>query len=648
MPDSPSSLPERPSLEQLQKQAKDLLRNCRAGDPAAIARVETADPRLADAQFAIARELGFESWAKLKHHIEAVRPTAPERFERLARDLAAAYMAGDKAAVRDVNWYNGTMFAADLDPVRTQQRLVTWFASEDRAPELALADARLMVAQAYGFESWETFAGGLAEPPADPRSYPLGISSSPPFYKIDWKERSLSVRGPQSPEDWDIIFSLVREYELTGLHAGAMTDEALERMPRLERLTRLDLGGSMLLTDDGARHLARMPQLEDLDIGGWKSPLTDRAFDGLRQLTRLRRFKTCWTQGITDAAIANLAGCEQLEEVNLMGTPTGDGAIAAMAGKTALSRFSTGRSVTDAGIPLLHQYPVFAAWRGGELKYGLMGAGSGPNHLMLDGPFTDRGLASLAGLDGLFGVSFFWHSPSFTSAGLAALKDLANLGMVGCESEHCDDEAMRHIAAIPRLRMLMGQGTVAGDAGFAALSGSQTLEYIWGKESFNLRDAGLAALSTMPALRGIAMSLRNVTDAGLTALSRFPALRQFDPMDVGDDAFCHVAACKQLEELWCMYCRETGDRATEHIADLKLKSYYAGNTLITDRSLEILGRMTSLEKVQIWECAGITDAGVASLTQLPRLREVSLEGLNRVTREGASRFPASVRVNLDK
>ena len=56
--------------------------------------------------------------------------------------------------------------------------------------------------------------------------------------------------------------------------------------------------------------------------------------------------------------------------------------------------------------------------------------------------------------------------------GLERLKDLANLGFLGCQGERCDDRAMEHIAAIPRLRMLMGQGTVASDAGFAALSRS--------------------------------------------------------------------------------------------------------------------------------------------------------------------------------
>ena len=66
-------LPVRPNLDQLKHQARDLLRNFRAGDPAAIASfrehhpkpVEPATARLADAQLALARSYGASSWARL-------------------------------------------------------------------------------------------------------------------------------------------------------------------------------------------------------------------------------------------------------------------------------------------------------------------------------------------------------------------------------------------------------------------------------------------------------------------------------------------------------------------------------------------------------------------------------------------------------
>ncbi len=72
-------LPARPSLEQLRKQAKELLRACRDGDGAALERVrrhkpQATDPSLADAQFALAREYGFESWPRLVHHVECRQP----------------------------------------------------------------------------------------------------------------------------------------------------------------------------------------------------------------------------------------------------------------------------------------------------------------------------------------------------------------------------------------------------------------------------------------------------------------------------------------------------------------------------------------------------------------------------------------------
>ena len=57
------------NFEQQQKRAKDLLKAARAGDSAAIARFKGIPPKLAEAQFLIARELRFDSWATLKRHI---------------------------------------------------------------------------------------------------------------------------------------------------------------------------------------------------------------------------------------------------------------------------------------------------------------------------------------------------------------------------------------------------------------------------------------------------------------------------------------------------------------------------------------------------------------------------------------------------
>ncbi|HXE60957.1 MAG TPA: ankyrin repeat domain-containing protein [Gemmatimonadaceae bacterium] len=125
-----SELPPSPDLSYERKHAKALLRDCRAGNADAIARVAAHLPRLvdtvhalklADAQLVIARERGFESWAKLKAHIDAALPADQQMDALLAavetgrpgivtrllghhpdlpnRNLFAAAAAGDADAV---------------------------------------------------------------------------------------------------------------------------------------------------------------------------------------------------------------------------------------------------------------------------------------------------------------------------------------------------------------------------------------------------------------------------------------------------------------------------------------------------------------------------------------------------------------------
>jgi ankyrin repeat protein len=76
-PRSTRRLPAHPNLGQLRKQAKDLLKEYRAGDAAAIAETKQfehhPDPSrfaLSDAQRVLARAYGYESWPKLKAFVD--------------------------------------------------------------------------------------------------------------------------------------------------------------------------------------------------------------------------------------------------------------------------------------------------------------------------------------------------------------------------------------------------------------------------------------------------------------------------------------------------------------------------------------------------------------------------------------------------
>lgn len=125
---STTSLPEHPDLDQLRRQAKELLDAARSGDPVALERIAAHAPgerpqRLATAQLVLAREHGFASWPKLRAEVidrtaglaelidaflyESVagRDDRPVRLLRehpsiTTQDFRAAVVSGDADALR--------------------------------------------------------------------------------------------------------------------------------------------------------------------------------------------------------------------------------------------------------------------------------------------------------------------------------------------------------------------------------------------------------------------------------------------------------------------------------------------------------------------------------------------------------------------
>ena len=72
-------LPDRPNLDQLRHQARELLRAARVGDQLAMDRVRAVSDELAlsAAQLAIAREYGYASWSTLKDDVARRQSTRP-------------------------------------------------------------------------------------------------------------------------------------------------------------------------------------------------------------------------------------------------------------------------------------------------------------------------------------------------------------------------------------------------------------------------------------------------------------------------------------------------------------------------------------------------------------------------------------------
>jgi hypothetical protein len=96
-------------LSQARRRAKELLRAALNGDAAALDRMRAdRSPRLADAQRAVAQELGFPSWAAMVAEVEAAQGDRAERHARLVaaaldgrEDLAERVLAHDPGLADD-------------------------------------------------------------------------------------------------------------------------------------------------------------------------------------------------------------------------------------------------------------------------------------------------------------------------------------------------------------------------------------------------------------------------------------------------------------------------------------------------------------------------------------------------------------------
>lgn len=112
---APQSLPDRPNLNQLKIQAKELLRSHKAGEMAAAERLRAALPEYADAadeailsarfslldaQRAVASEYGFATWGELQRHIDQVNNGTFEDLFQYER--GTTYLIAHEVEVRDL------------------------------------------------------------------------------------------------------------------------------------------------------------------------------------------------------------------------------------------------------------------------------------------------------------------------------------------------------------------------------------------------------------------------------------------------------------------------------------------------------------------------------------------------------------------
>lgn len=468
---SADRLPDSPNLDQLKRQAKELLRGWQTAPPTGM-----SEPRLRDAQRIIAERYGFSSWDALRDHVETLRGRAPvSRRERPGIEY------------------------------------------EHYVPD--------------------TIASGGAVTRERARQFvERGVSG----LKLD----------PATPAD------------------------ALRYLAEIPTLERLDLSEMDALTDADLGFLAQMPQLTAISFA---------------------RFGR-----------------------------TGDGAVALLAGKPRLSRLALGPGLTDAGVERLGELPALAAFTDANSQLSVSAS-----RTLTDRALTAIG--TLQGLVALDVHTSVFGSPLYTAAGAAHLKKMNALDSLNYHGRLMTDDVLREIAAIPNLRWLHAQDVASGDEGFKALGECRTLESLAVRFCAAVTDRGVAALATLPRLTRLNIGGRKLTDAALAPFEAAEALIDLSPPLVGDGAFVHIGRIPNLERLTNMYNRSTTDAATRHLeGHAALKWYGAYGTQITDDSLRVLARLPSIEHVELDNLFGITDEGASVLARAVTLRYLSIDTCPRV------------------
>lgn len=116
-------LPVRPDLRQLRRQARDLLKAIRRGEPEALEELRVSHPhppaatdaKLADAQLVLARSYQATSWLRLLRACEMIDAIWRDDVDRLMHLVTEhPEMIHEHATIRDSNWGPPMTYAANL------------------------------------------------------------------------------------------------------------------------------------------------------------------------------------------------------------------------------------------------------------------------------------------------------------------------------------------------------------------------------------------------------------------------------------------------------------------------------------------------------------------------------------------------------
>jgi hypothetical protein len=152
-----------PNLEYYRKQAKHLQHAYETGDAAARARVadvlgDRAAGRflLSDAQFVLAQEHGFRTWAEFRAHIQSQSTTGDRPVSRLLVIGSSTYASLADGLLTDLR-------RSEPGALQRLRAYVPRHSAATDGSAAELGDARLIIARELGFPTWRELVSGAEQ-----------------------------------------------------------------------------------------------------------------------------------------------------------------------------------------------------------------------------------------------------------------------------------------------------------------------------------------------------------------------------------------------------------------------------------------------------------------------------------------------------
>jgi Leucine rich repeat len=180
-----------------------------------------------------------------------------------------------------------------------------------------------------------------------------------------------------------------------------------------------------------------------------------------------------------------------------------------------------------------------------------------------------------------------------------------NLNVEAC------DELLKKISGLPGLKTLRMKKSQATDEGLRHIGKMSELEELYIRDARCVTDAGVSHLSRLTNLKHVSISRSTLTNDSLVLLSSLPRLEKLDLQGnhFSDDGLARLNGKGRLKELWI------GIEAMG----------------ITDAGLAHLTEFKKLEVLDLQE-SRVTASGLSQLMELPNLKKVVLKEIRASAR----------------